>query len=185
MKRIFIAFPVKPEIVGGLLRAQDSIKEVYPEALVKWTKKDSFHITLEFLGEIRESDIRKVEKILQLVVGNYPIIYHTIGKIQAFPNLRRPKVLVTRVRDITGSNLRLREDIHKQLCVLGLADDGRKWKPHFTLGRLKEPFKMNALKKMVPLGISWKTKKVVIYESELTSRGPMYRSLAEFDLDSQ
>lgn len=185
MKRIFIAFPAGPRTSRALECVQRSIRNIYPDALVRWTEKGNFHITLEFLGEIREEDVTAVERALELVVGNYPAFEYHLGGVRAFPDLLRPKVLVVRVRDLSGIDVRLREDIHKQLQSIRLADNGRKWKPHLTLGRIKKPFKMSALKKMVISGVSWRTEKVILYESRLTSQGPIYRSLREFELNSK
>lgn len=185
MKRVFIALPISSEVEKELLNIQDKIKEKNQEAFIKWIESGNFHLTLEFLGEINDSDVLRAKDVLEMVVGNYPVINFSLGRILGFPNEHHPNVLAIEAFDADQVGHSLREDIHKQLKSMNLADNGRPWKPHLTLGRVKNHVRFNEPDKIEASKISWTVNQVVLYESHLTKEGPLYSSLAKYRLDQK
>jgi len=61
-KRVFVSIDLPSEVKAQLKYLQRP--EIRP---VKWMKPDNFHITLNFLGELNESQIQEATKILEYV----------------------------------------------------------------------------------------------------------------------
>ncbi|MBD3247861.1 RNA 2',3'-cyclic phosphodiesterase [Candidatus Falkowbacteria bacterium] len=184
MSRVFIALPVPKRIEQRLIDIQKNIK-VSERASIKWVEEGNFHITLEFLGEIGDQEIERAKEALKMIVDNYPRFELSLVKVDAFPSLKKAGVLVVKVDDAEGVGLQLRQDIHKQLKELGLSDNGRRWKPHLTLGRAKKLLKLSQLSEMGIEDTSWMVKELVLYESFLTRSGPIYKVLAKYDLNKK
>lgn len=182
MKRIFIAFPVPDSIISYILSYKKAIKKAFPGIPIKWTDRNNFHITFEFIGDTNDKGIKDICRILETITPNYPVIEYSLGGISGFPDLSRAKVLVVKVFDKDKTGFNLRQDIKRSLRKLGTSKAERSWKPHLTLGRTKKPVKMSLLRRIPQVVGSWKTDRVVLYESKLSDKGPSYHRLVEFKL---
>src|SRR3989338_4861215 len=60
--RLFVAIELPEELRDYYSKIQDKIGADL--ANINWVKKENIHITLKFLGEVREERIAKVKKIL-------------------------------------------------------------------------------------------------------------------------
>jgi 2'-5' RNA ligase len=100
----------------------------------RWVDRESFHITLRFIGDIDEGLAREIAYELDGVEAR-PFSLRLKG-LGAFGG-NKPHTLYVRVEE--SAELRRLQAIHERICqVLGLDAEPRKFTPHVTLARLKD-----------------------------------------------
>ncbi|MFT3988492.1 RNA 2',3'-cyclic phosphodiesterase [Aestuariivirga sp.] len=101
----------------------------------RWIDRDSFHITLRFIGDIDDGMAREIAYALDGVEAR-PFSLRLKG-LGVFGG-NKPHTLYAGVEE--NADLRRLQSIHERICqVLGLPPEGRKFTPHVTLARLKDP----------------------------------------------
>lgn len=101
----------------------------------RWIDRESFHITLRFIGDIEEPMAREIAYALEGVEAR-PFSLRLKG-IDAFGG-NKPHTLYAGVAE--SADLRRLHSIHERICqVLGLEAEPRKFTPHVTLARLRDP----------------------------------------------
>jgi 2'-5' RNA ligase len=100
----------------------------------RWIDRESFHITLRFIGDIDEGLAREIAYELDGVTAR-PFSLRLKG-IDYFGG-NKPHTLHAGVEE--NADLRRLQSIHERICqVLGLMAEPRKFTPHVTLARLKD-----------------------------------------------
>lgn len=101
----------------------------------RWIDRESFHITLRFIGDIDDSLAREIAYALEGVEARpFSLRLKEFGVFGG----NKPHTLYAGVEE--SAELRRLQSIHERICqVLGLAAEGRKFTPHVTLARLKDP----------------------------------------------
>ena len=101
----------------------------------RWIDRDSFHITLRFIGDIDDGLAREIAYELDGVTAR-PFSLKLKG-IDVFGG-NKPHTLYAGVE--ANDELRRLQSIHERICqVLGLDAESRKFTPHVTLARLRDP----------------------------------------------
>ena len=101
----------------------------------RWIDRDSFHITLRFIGDIDELMAREIAYELDGVAAR-PFSLRLKG-IDVFGG-NKPHTLYAGVEE--SAELRRLQAIQERICqVLGLEPEQRKFTPHVTLARLRDP----------------------------------------------
>ena len=169
----------------GLLRtldlAQGSLKRAFGGAdPVKWVPAHQFHFTLKFLGEIAEPDaVRAMAAVERAVAGFAPFALALRG-LGAFPGPARPSVLWAGLSDGGAELARLATQVDREMSLAGFAPERRPFKPHLTLGRVREgAFVPGAVQEALAKAAGQEfgrlgVERVVLMKSELTPRGPIY-----------
>ena len=96
---------------------------------------DKIHLTLRFLGDVPEKKIKELSKLMKNL-ESYPSFDISLKGAGAFPNAREPRVVWIGA-EIGEPFLSIFRDIEKMLNDLSIEYDGRKFKPHVTLGRVR------------------------------------------------
>lgn len=110
------------------LRARD-----YP---VRWVGVDAIHLTMKFLGEVdSEREKNLIEAIEGAVAGTKRFALPIAG-FGAFPSARRARVVWVGCHAVPPLNL-LHERMEQRLERLGFPVEGRPFRPHLTLGRVR------------------------------------------------
>ena len=187
--RTFIALPLPEEWIGQLAATIEELSRALPSG-VRWVSPEGIHLTLKFLGP---TDARIVPRILDAVTHNFadcssPLL--SLSALGTFPAGRNPRVIWA---GVSGGSESL-EDLHRraELAVhhLGWSKDGRPFRPHLTLGRVRD--RVNARQRQaisdavararLPAVRSWCPDTVRLYRSVLTPRGAQYSSLGEVQI---
>jgi 2'-5' RNA ligase len=101
----------------------------------RWIDRESYHLTLRFIGDIEEGLAREISYELDGVEAN-PFQLRLTGSGVFGGN--KPHTLYAAVEE--SPELRRLQSIHERICqALGLPPEPRKFAPHVTLARLKEP----------------------------------------------
>lgn len=173
--RLFIAVPIPSSAVehpSGLLRELQQLD--WP---VRWVRDDALHLTLKFFGEVTSDRVDPIEEMVQFATeGLHPMAMKFLSG-GGFPSRRHPRVLRLEVE--AGPDLELLQDrIERGGEEIGFPPEGRPFRPHLTLGRVREGHRLppGAMDKLeaLPHGGSFQADRIVLYESRLTKAGPTY-----------
>jgi 2'-5' RNA ligase len=134
--RTFIALNLRPEERQALHDATRPIRDAATGAA--WVASDNLHLTLKFLGTIEESRTAALSERLRSVAGAHRPLALDIGGAGVFPNLRAPRIVWMGVAADPRLEL-LHHDVERACEAVGFPVDGRAFRPHITLGRVKAP----------------------------------------------
>lgn len=179
--RCFIAVDFEnTELLDALGRFQTSLKGTGAD--LKLVERENIHLTLRFLGDVREGLVEELINLVSDIKFNpFPAELRGVG---AFPNLRRPRVIWT---GITKGADRLRglfKRLEPEIVGMGFKPDGRGFSPHITLARVRSGRNRDRLVEEVmdcadeSFG-EFEVKHIRLKRSILTPRGPIYSTLAE------
>jgi 2'-5' RNA ligase len=132
--RLFLALNLPAAVRDAVHAAYAPLREVAPAAA--WTAPDKLHLTVKFVGEQpREMADALAAAATRVAAGHAPVVLE-LAHFGAFPNRRRPRVLWLGVRADPRLEL-LHHDVELACAELGLPVDGRAFRPHVTLGRVR------------------------------------------------
>ena len=184
--RVFIAIDLDKITKEKLNKAQNILRDC--SLNIKWVSQDQFHITLKFLGDITVDKIEEVKKALEDVQSKISPFNITINGLGAFPNKEYPKIIWAGLSENSEKVTSLHQIIEEKLTNLGFEEERHSYKPHITLGRIRDQEKNYELIsdkiREFPFRISHQqiVNKITVLKSELTSQGPIYSTIAEFKL---
>ncbi|MDZ7779350.1 MAG: RNA 2',3'-cyclic phosphodiesterase [Gemmatimonadota bacterium] len=130
--RLFIALNLPKKERLRIHRAAKVLRDT--EMPVRWVAPEHYHITLKFLGQVRNEDVSGVEAAMAKAAESNRPFTTKLGGFGAFPTIRRPRVLWLGV----GANPELRclkQDLEWALGDVGFEPETRSFHPHVTLGR--------------------------------------------------
>lgn len=135
--RLFIAVNFDDTVRSAIRAAIDNFPVDEPPW--RWAAPESWHVTLKFIGEARETELGKIVSALDAVRMRHTAFHVTLGKFGAFPNLRAPRVLFYAVEMGAQSLGALAEDVDRSLGeAIGLDRETRDFHAHATVARIKE-----------------------------------------------
>ena len=117
--RVFVALNLPKKERERIYRAARPLRD--GELPVRWVEPDAFHVTMKFLGEVRQDRIPDVHEALGRVAASTPPFSIRLGGFGAFPTIRKPRVIWLGV----GASPELR--CLKQDIEWGLSDCGFEW----------------------------------------------------------
>ena len=129
MPRLFTGLEIPDDVAFDLDLMRGGISGA------RWIDRESYHITLRFIGDIDERLAREIGYELEGVEAK-PFQLRLAG-VGVFGG-NKPHALFAGVEE--SAELRRLQAIHERICqALGLAAESRKFAPHVTLARLKNP----------------------------------------------
>lgn len=182
--RLFTAIDITPEILLRLERLQSSLR---PEAFVKWSPLDNFHITTKFIGEWPESRLDELYASLEAIAPREPFDVE-LKDLGWFPNERSPRVLWVGVHGNSALE-NLAHATEDCLTKIGIARDERPFAPHLTLARIKHPVPLDRLRERVremqsvSLG-AFTVTRFALFRSDPGSNFSVYRKLRTYPFQS-
>jgi len=190
-KRLFVALKLPAKTVNLLSRVQKELKKRIKRGMVKWVEKKNFHQALIFLGEIEEKKIKTLKEIIAKLEDN-DCLELSLKRLAFFPDLRRPRIISV---SLDGDTTRLSSCYHQLRLGLKRANfkfDVR-FSPQVCLGRVrvgKENFglikdEVNEVNEILKeTETDFVAKDIILFESKLTSGGPIYTPIWQTKLTS-
>src|SRR5579863_2689971 len=189
--RLFVALDIDPDIRRRISDFRDRMRAYAPD--VKWVGPDSFHITLQFLGESDELDNIK-SALHEVKAAAVPLTFRGTG---FFPTPRSPRVFWVGIESDEKLQA-LADALGAALSPLGFERDRGPYKPHLTLarsgsGRPKPVRGEHTSAGLRALAIklegapveefgSMRAQEFCLYQSQLTPTGSRYTKLAAYTL---
>jgi 2'-5' RNA ligase len=187
--RTFIAIPL-PGPIGNELEGWQS--ELFPSVPgYRWVSSP-FHLTLAFLGEVRNRDLN--ELCLAVAEASRPFQPFNLSMegLGAFPTPRKSRVIWAGVTVPDPNPLHhLYDAVVQALTRTGHRPDDLRFHPHVTLGRIKSSWKGECdLTEIVHRfqhrsSGSFFVTEVVTFSSTLEPSGPTYASLGRASLEDK
>ena len=175
MRRLFIGIPVSEDVKKNIQTLVSTLDETGADC--NFVKE--FHFTLKFLGDVEEEKIPEIiEKLNNISVNQFSVKLKGVG---VFPNLKQIRVIWVGVED--AHLTQLMREVNTKLNYIRKNDHEET--PHLTVARVKSAKNMEQLKKVLQ---TLKDKefgemvvdKMILYESELTPQGAVYKIVKEF-----
>jgi 2'-5' RNA ligase len=176
--RLFVALDISEELKKELALLEESLSGCHS---LRFVKPENIHLTLKFLGEVRDEKLGKVKEVLSGVrFGGVKLSTTRIGTF--------PGVLWLGVK--LGSDLaQLQQKVQRGVLQFAMRDP-RPYKPHLTVARFQSlsPQERESVDSAVRerrIEVSWKADSFTLYRSKLTPQGPVYEELAVFGARQQ
>jgi 2'-5' RNA ligase len=135
--RLFVAVNFDDTVRAAIRAVLDDFP--VPDPPWRWAAPESWHVTLKFVGEQRESELGTIVSTLDAVRARHAAFHVTLGKFGAFPNLRAPRVLFFDVQMGVQQLTALAQDVDRSLEeAIGLERESRPFHAHATVARIKE-----------------------------------------------
>jgi len=153
---------------------------------VKWVNPENTHLTLKFLGEIKDEQTVEVCKATAEVAARQARFDMNVRSVGYFGG-RSARVLWVGAGENCDNLVKLHDDLEGQLEQAGWPREGRKFAAHLTLCRIrnsKAGIKLAQASRQYrnfELG-TFSADSVTVYQSELTPQGPDYTALGNYDL---
>ena len=186
--RAFIAIEIPEEVKSFLSNLAASLKAT--RAHVRWVRPEGMHLTLKFLGNTQADLIPTLDQHLGPVFSKLETVRLDVGRVGAFPHLRKPRVIWAGLEDKSGLLVPLVGKLEEQLAVLGFKKEKRPFSPHLTLGRVKSTKNISDLIEEVRnrtdvVGPSFTADHAILFQSILKPSGAEYVRLRRFDFSVQ
>ncbi len=179
--RAFFAIDLPPEVRASASEAIERLRPAAPPE-ARWIAADGLHLTLKFLGEIREDGVPRLIERAQAKLAPEKPFEIALGGFGAFPNAREASVLWLGVARGAGALAKLARKLDSASRALGGARERRPFAAHLTLARLRTPARIELERLNVPESVPWTATEVVLYESRLSPSGARYVPLAHLPL---
>jgi 2'-5' RNA ligase len=186
--RTFVAVLIDEDLRNRITEVQGRIKKLAPD--VKWVAPENLHVTLKFLGDVREDLLPKVFlAVEEAVQGLWPFNMSVSG-IGAFPNARRARVVWIGLEDGEDRLRELAISINEKLAKLNFEREENEFKAHITIERVKTSRFLDELAKGLVevdarnLGVQ-RVSSIAVMKSDLRRDGPIYTPLKIIELSQR
>ncbi len=183
--RVFVAVDIDDGIRKAIAELQEQLKSELKldKKAVKWVRPGAMHLTLKFLGEVKDKAITEVCDIVKQVAEKHKAFDLSIENVGSFGG-KSARVLWVGTGAGSKQLERLVGELDERLGDIGFAREKKAFTGHLTLCRIKDykagiklVKKANSIVDFVA-GVT-NVDSVKVYESKLTSAGPVYTVLAE------
>lgn len=184
--RTFICFAIPPAIRAYMAELQAAGRE-FGEP-VSWTKAESLHVTLKFLGATTRAQAAEVQPILREVSARFRPVSFTLNRIGVFPAWRNPRVLWLGQEQEHETLLAIVAALEEGLQKIGFAREKRGYRTHVTLGRVKrQPVTktMDFFRNLTVQPQTFIANHIIFMQSELKPGGAKYTPLGTFPLKKE
>ena len=189
--RLFLALDIQPDIRKRITVFRDRMRQLAPD--VRWVDPETFHVTLQFLGETKKLDEIKLA-LRPVTCAPAQIAFRGAG---FFPTPKAPRVFWIGIEGDQHLQ-RLVNSIGHSLKSLGFERDDGPYTPHLTLARagsgrprpvagerpapgLQQVRDQLATMPQPDFG-TMTAHEFYLYESHLSSAGPRYEKRSAFPL---
>ena len=178
--RLFIGIPLAAEVIDGLERLSHSLRSA--DDRLRWMSAESWHITLQFLGETSQERYNCLVPRLREIAWVSPSIQ--VGGLGVFD---RAGVFFADVH-VSPELGQLQRSVVAATAKCGCSAEDRPFHPHITLARAKGDDRMHALRKLkkrVSLNLEFTpftATEFLLYEAFLDPRGSRYEVRERFPI---
>jgi 2'-5' RNA ligase len=175
--RLFLAIELPPEVLDALEQAIAPLRSDFPD--LAWVKPEKRHLTLKFLGEVAKERVPELEAAMLHVAARHRSFTMELSALGAFPTFRRARVLWLGVEQEPRLEL-LHHDVEVAGESVGFEVEGRAFRPHITLARIREKLDREQAKQLaraarrIDFSASVPVDSITLFESALGSGGSQY-----------
>lgn len=162
----------------------DHLRSLIGDSSVRWVPPKNIHLTLKFLGDVSQVDVKTLTQILRTEAESCPAFDIAVGGLGSFPNSKRARVLLIKIQAPAELDA-LQRGIESACTRAGFRPETRPFSPHLTIGRVRRGVTspgqtkihetLNGIK-IDSLGTA-RVDSVHLFKSELQPSGAIYKSL--------
>lgn len=181
MIRLFVALEIPDEIKDNIYTTLKSVPEY--SAMFRWEPKEKIHLTLKFIGDVREELLNDIIKEVEFV-KDYSAFNCSISKFGFFFRDNNPAILWCNF-ETDDRIISLIKELDVRLEEYEIQGEKRNFKGHLTLLRIKKRVSENFIKsfkefKFEP--IRFESNKITLIQSFLNPSGSVYEVLKIYEL---
>lgn len=181
--RLFVAIDLEEEIKDKLTDIIASLRKEDVE--VKWVERENLHITLKFLGEVREENVKAIEDSVEGVIKNMKKFKISLEGVGYFGSPNYIRIVWVDVKEGREEVKELMERLNEALNQVRKDD----FPPaaHLTIGRVRSPknkyLLLETIQEMKDVKFGeCEVKEIKLKQSVLGREGPQYSNLKVFSL---
>jgi 2'-5' RNA ligase len=183
--RLFAGIPIVDDARREIMALLDRLRgSAWP---VRWVPDEGLHLTLKFFGEVAPDRLDVIEEAVRFAAGGTGPLDLRLDGLGAFPSTVRPRVLWVGVDGPPALEL-LYDRLERGGEAIGFPPEGSPFRPHVTLGRVREGHRLPAdgldgfagAYQRAPFLAT----RLMLYESLLTTQGPRYEARLGLELTS-
>ncbi len=174
--RVFIAINLPESAKKELYLCRDR----YFDLPARWTKKESLHVTLLFLGYVSDEELPEVCGICREIAKKHPAFSLELNKITYGPPDRKIPRMIWAQGEAVPELIELQKDLENALFENVSEKPSKDF--HITLARLKQWEFQKIEPEEIPdvnqeISIKFPANSIEVMESELKREGPEYTIL--------
>jgi RNA 2',3'-cyclic 3'-phosphodiesterase len=185
--RLFVALAPPESALDELEDVVAPLRAAAPE--LRWTGRSSWHLTLAFLGEVREEVLPDLAARLERAAHRHPPQRLAIAGGGAFPSARRAQVLWAGFAADDKALASLADSVAAGARRAGAPPPGqhKKFRAHLTLARCRGLADASQLTHALGelSGTAWTASSVRLVRSHLSSGPPQYEELDSWPLQGR
>jgi 2'-5' RNA ligase len=147
-------------------------------------RPEAYHVTLRFLGSIDPEVVPRLVESVSRETGEISPFELAIGAVHLFPNSRHPRVVALDLHPEAPLRA-LAEGVERAVVEAGFPPEGRSFRAHLTLGRVRGPKAPDALPEAVPSVPPFPVREVILFRSDLQPTGAVYVPLERMALGAR
>jgi 2'-5' RNA ligase len=181
MTRLFVALEI-PEDIRKRISAlkEEAIQE---KISLKWEPDEKIHLTIKFIGEVNDESVESISESLDFL-ESYEKVKCKLTRFGFFFKHGIPQIMWIGLW-VDNILFNIVEQLNKELIKFDVPVEGRKFKPHLTLLRIKKRFpeewvtKFNSF--IIP-EINFTSDSILLIKSELLPESSKYTVIKKFNL---
>lgn len=135
--RLFIAIELPASLRAAIEDVQDDLRQEMPDRAVRWTRPESIHLTLKFLGDTPANQKDIVTRSISPITADYTPLLLEINGAGCFPKTGRPRIVWLGLDGDMDPLRALQASVEDALALLGFPREDRPFSPHLTIGRMQ------------------------------------------------
>ena len=187
--RSFLAFELSPEMKSKMSGVYENVRKSHLQ--VRWVRPEGIHITVVFMGDVREEDIAGIGNEMGKVCSEFAPFQASLKGMGCFPSCRNPRVIWIGLEGDVERMSSLRDELQKPLASFGVRAEKRRFNPHLTLGRFKKPSRdEDEIGKLIDAYQDLKSQvcslhELVLFKSDLKPGGAIYTKMLSWPLSGK
>lgn len=179
--RIFLGLELSPSTADEIVAAVAPLCGD-PAPGISWVPAARLHLTLKFLGDADDFRVAALVDAADRVAARHRPFDMELAGVGAFPNFRRPRVVWMGVESEPRLEL-LHHDVEIAAAEVGYDVEGRPFRPHVTLARMREPMAADQARTLarsartVAFSATTLVARLTLFDSATAGPGAPYRRL--------
>ena len=188
--RLFVAIEIEEGVAQQIVRLSNELRRRVEtrahSARLTWVPRERLHLTIRFIGEVDEPRAEEIRAALASPLDT-PAFELTLEGAGAFPRHGPPRVLWAGITHGERELIALEREVGSRLAQCGIPAEGRPYRPHLTLARVRDAkgLRTSTLFDGLDgtLGASV-VRTITLFQSRLSPKGPTYLALQSTNLQS-
>lgn len=181
--RLFAALPVEGEAKTELEHKLAAYRQ--RDWPVKWVRDEGLHVTIQFFGEVGADRTEDLGSALREASAGTADLAFRPTEMGAFPSFSGARVIWAGYEAETALELMVHR-VAQATAALGFPVEGRPFRPHVTIGRLREgaqlPRDAAEILEQESLSAGFTADRLVLFESRSRPGGAHYIPVDSFPL---